>query len=237
MNMQAKILIIIPAYNEADNIVKVVEEISTKWPEVDYLVINDGSIDGTAKICAENNLNYVDLPFNLGIGGAVQTGYRFAKEEEYDIAIQIDGDGQHDVSFLNEMIKPIIDGSADITIGSRFLKGEGYQSSGLRRIGIKFLSCLIKVCTGVKIYDVTSGFRAVNSKFIKVYSQYYPTDYPEPEAIIFAVMNKGKIMEIPVKMRERKNGNSTINWFRSIYYMFKVSLAVIICRVSFGFRR
>lgn len=237
MSIIAKVLIIIPAYNEADNIVKVTEEISSKWPEFDYLVINDGSVDDTAKVCLKNKINYVDLPINLGIGGAVQTGYRYAKENEYDIAVQIDGDGQHDILYLAELIQPIIDGTADVTIGSRFLKGEGYQSSGIRRIGIKILSLLIKICTGTKIYDVTSGFRAVNKKFIAIYTQYYPVDYPEPEAIISAVMNRGKVVEIPVKMRERENGISSINWLRSVYYMVKVSLAVIICRISFGFRR
>lgn len=237
MNKKYKVLIIIPAYNEAANIVKVTDDISLNWPEFDYLLINDGSKDETINICKDNNLNYVDLPINLGIGGAVQTGYRYAKEYGYDIAVQIDGDGQHDVLYLDELIKPLVEGRADITIGSRFLNKEGFQSSIGRRLGISFLSSLIKICTGTKIYDVTSGFRAVNKKFIELYATYYPVDYPEPEAIISAVMNKGKIIEVPVKMRERKFGNSSINWLRSVYYMVKVSLAIIICRISFGIRR
>lgn len=232
-----RVLVIIPAYNEADSIVKVTEEVSLKWPEFDYLVVNDGSSDDTSIICKKNKLHYVDLPINLGIGGAVQTGYRYAKENDYDIAVQIDGDGQHDVSYLGELIQPLIDQQADITIGSRFLFKEGFQSSPSRRLGINLLSLLIRICTGIKIYDVTSGFRAVNRKFIDIYTRYYPADYPEPEAIISAVMNKGRIIEVPVIMRERENGNSSINWLRSIYYMIKVSLAIIICRVSFGVRR
>lgn len=237
MNKSVKVIIIIPAYNEEESIAKVIEEISLKWPQFDYLVVNDGSVDNTVKICKQNRIQYLDLAINLGIGGAVQTGYRYAKENEYDIAVQIDGDGQHDVSYLGELIKPLVDGSADIAVGSRFLNKEGFQSSLSRRIGICLLSLLIKICTGIKIYDVTSGFRAVNKKFIEIYARFYPSDYPEPEAIISAVMNKGKILEIPVVMRERENGSSSINWLRSVYYMIKVSLAILICRVSFGFRR
>ena len=237
MDKKVKVLIIIPAYNEADNIITVTREISLKWPEFDYLVINDGSVDETSKICMENKIHYVDLPINLGIGGAVQTGYRYARENGYDIAVQIDGDGQHDVSFLGDLVQPLIEGKADIAIGSRFLNKEGFQSTLTRRIGISFLSFLIKICTGLKIHDVTSGFRAVGRRFIEIYARYYPADYLEPEAIISAVMNGGKIMELPVVMRERESGNSSINSLRSIYYMIKVSLAIIICRISFGIRR
>lgn len=235
--MVSKVLIIIPAYNEAGNIKKVVNNIVENYPQYDYVVINDGSTDQTEDICIENHYNFISLPLNLGIGGAVQTGYRYALKNKYQIAIQIDGDGQHDISYVEKLIEPIKNGMADITIGSRFINKEGFQSSSVRRIGINFLSVLIQLLCLVKVKDVTSGFRAVNQRFIKIYAENYPNDYPEPEAIVTAVMHRGKIREIPVVMQERMSGNSSINLKRSVYYMIKVSLAILVCRVSFGVRR
>ena len=235
--MAEKILIIIPAYNEAANIEKVVDNIINHYPQYDYIIINDGSTDNTEEICFKKSYRFLSLPINLGIGGAVQTGYKYAKSYGYDIAIQTDGDGQHDIAYVEALIKPIQEKKADICIGSRFIKREGFQSSFARRVGITFLSNLIFMLTGKKIKDVTSGFRAVNKKFIKIYAEEYPNDYPEPEAIVSAVMHKGKIAEIPVIMRERENGESSINFWKSVYYMIKVTLAIIICRISFGFRR
>lgn len=232
-----KILIIIPAYNEEGNIKNVVDNILNNFPQYDYVVIDDGSTDQTKQICSDNNYNYISLPINLGIGGAVQTGYRYALENGYDIAIQSDGDGQHNVEYVEQLIMPILKGDADIAIGSRFLNREGFQSSYIRRMGISFLSRLIFLMCGNEIKDVTSGFRAVNRRFIEIYAKEYPTDYPEPEAIIAAVMNKGKVKEVPVIMNERKEGTSSINSTKSIYYMIKVTLAIIICRISFGIRR
>ena len=234
---QMKCLIIIPAYNEAGNIEKVVNNIRDNYPQYDYVIINDGSNDNTEEICIRNHYNLISLPLNLGIGGAVQTGYRYAMKNRYDIAIQIDGDGQHDISYVDKLIAPIVNGEADITIGSRFISKEGFQSSVSRRIGIMFLSVLIQCTCFKKVRDVTSGFRAVNDKFIKVYAENYPSDYPEPEAIVAAVMHHGKIKEIPVVMRKRNSGNSSINLTRSIYYMVKVTLAILVCRISFGIRR
>ena len=176
-------------------------------------------------------------PVNLGIGGTVQGGYVYALKNGYDIAVQADGDGQHDISYLGKLVEPIEKGEADIVIGSRFIEKQGFQSSAGRRFGINFLSGLILVCTGIRIKDVTSGFRAVNRKFIEIYADNYPQDYPEPEAIVAGVMNGAKIKEVPVIMRERAGGTSSINLWKSVYYMIKVSLAVIICRVSFGIRR
>ena len=176
-------------------------------------------------------------PVNLGIGGTVQGGYIYALKNGYDIAIQVDGDGQHDVSYLKNMIAPIKKEEADIVIGSRFIKKQGFQSSVCRRFGINFLSSLIKFCTGIKIRDVTSGFRAVNRKFIEVYAKDYPQDYPEPEAIVTGVMHGAKVKEIPVMMKERLGGTSSIYSWKSGYYMIKVSLAIIICRIGFGIRR
>ena len=232
-----RILIIIPAYNEAEGIEKVVDNIIQNFPQYDYVVINDGSRDATREVCRKKGYEYLNLSINLGIGAAVQTGYKYAQDKGYDVAVQIDGDGQHDIGHLEEMLSVLEKGEADIVIGSRFLEREGFQSSLARRTGIKFLSMLIFLCTGRMIKDVTSGFRVVNKKFIDIYAKNYPMDYPEPEAIVSAVMHGGRIVEKPVIMRERENGTSSINMHRSIYYMIKVTLAIMICRISFGVRR
>lgn len=232
-----KVLIIIPAYNEEKNIEKVVDNIVKNYPQYDYVVINDGSRDATRDVCKARGYEYINLSINLGIGGAVQTGYKYAKDKGYEVAVQIDGDGQHDIAYLEKMLPTIENDEADIVIGSRFIDKEGFQSSVTRRTGIKLLSGLIFICTGRKIKDVTSGFRVVNKKFIEIYSQYYPIDYPEPEAIVAAVMNRGRIKECPVIMHERQQGKSSINFVKSVYYMIKVSLAIIICRISYGVRR
>lgn len=232
-----KVLIIIPAHNEEDNIEGVINACRSKCPYCDILVVNDYSQDKTEMILNLQKVNYISLPINLGIGGAIQAGYRYAKKNQYDIAIQVDGDNQHDVSYVGQMIKIIQNEKSDIVIGSRFITKEGFQSTASRRFGINFLSFLIWLCTGKKIYDVTSGFRAVNKYFIDFYANNYPDDYPEPEAIVAAVMHNGRIKEIPVIMHERGGGKSSITFKRSIYYMIKVSLAIIICRISFGIRR
>lgn len=227
-----KVLIIIPAYNEAENIERVVDDLIENYPQYDYLIVDDCSKDETQSICQKRGYNYISLPINLGIGGGVQAGYKYALENGYDIAIQHDGDGQHDPAYIEKVIQPIIDGQADIAIGSRFIDKEGFQSSSARRAGIKLLSTLIYVCSGVKVKDVTSGFRAVNKEYIQFYAEDYPSDYPEPEAIVQARLNGARIQEMPVIMRERENGVSSINLKRSIYYMVKVSIAIIICRIT-----
>ena len=201
------------------------------------MCIRDSSKDNTEEILQRTGANYMSNPVNLGIGGTVQGGYVNALKNGYDIAVQVDGDGQHDISYLGKMVEPIEKGEADIVIGSRFIEKQGFQSSVGRRFGINFLSGLIRFCTGIQIKDVTSGFRAVNRKFIEIYAHSYPQDYPEPEAIVAGVMQGGRIKEVPVIMRERAGGTSSINIWRSVYYMIKVSLAIIICRISFGFRR
>jgi len=232
-----KCLLIIPAYNEAENIEKVVDNIVQNYPEYDYIIVNDGSKDNTEKICLKNGYRVLNLPINLGIGGAVQTGYCYARDNDYDVAVQIDGDGQHDVGYLEEMIKLIENGQADVVIGSRFVEKEGFQSSKIRRIGIKFLSGLAKILTGVRVRDITSGYRAVNRMFINIFAEDYPSDYPEPEAMVIAAVYGGKIREYPVVMRERENGESSITLKKSVYYMIKVTLAMMIRRLSFGVRR
>ena len=232
-----KTLIIIPAYNEEGNIEKVVNNLVEKFPQYDYLIVNDGSTDRTKCICHQNDYKVVDLVVNMGIGGAVQTGYRYAKENNYDVAVQIDGDGQHDVSFLQEMLKIIEDDKADVVIGSRFVEKEGFQSSTIRRVGINFLSVLGWILTGVRVKDITSGYRVVNAKFIHIFATDYPADYPEPEAMVITAVHGGKIQEYPVVMKEREFGTSSITLKKSCYYMCKVSLAMIIRRISFGVRR
>lgn len=232
-----KILVIIPAYNEAENIEKVINELEKTVPLYDYIVINDCSKDNTAQLIKEIKGEVISLAVNLGIGGAVQTGYLYALENDYDIAVQLDGDGQHDPSYLGELIRPIELGEASICIGSRFVLGEGFQSSGLRRAGIAFLGFVINLCIGEKIKDVTSGFRAVDRKYIEFFAEDYPQDYPEPEAIVMAHRKGAVIKEIPVVMREREKGTSSINLKKGIYYMIKVTLSVLLADVVGKSRR
>lgn len=232
-----KVLIIIPAYNEEDSIEKVVDNFIENFPQYDYVIINDGSTDNTKDVCRDKRYEVLNLPINMGIGGAVQTGYRYALDNGYDMAVQVDGDGQHDVSFLEEMIRYMEEEGADCVIGSRFVEKEGFQSSGLRRVGIKFLSTLGWLLTGVRVRDITSGFRLVNRRFIQIFAQDYPSDYPEPEAMVIAAVYGGKIREYPVIMRDRESGTSSITLRKSVYYMFKVTLAMLVRRLSFGVRR
>lgn len=192
-------------------------------------MINDCSVDQTDAVLRKIHASYVKLPVNLGIGGAVQTGYLYALQNQYDVAVQIDGDGQHDTLYLKTVIQPIIEGKADIVIGSRFLDKKGFQSSQMRRFGIGFLSRLIKICCGAEIKDVTSGFRAVNRKFIQLYANEYAMDYPEPIAIVRAALEGARIVEAPVVMKERQGGKSSISARKSFYYMIKVSLDIILC--------
>lgn len=227
-----KTLIIIPAYNEAENIADLVHEITANYPQYDYVVINDCSTDQTSCILSSANANYVNLPVNLGIGGGVQTGYRYALAHGYEIAVQIDGDGQHDPKYVKDIIAPIESGRADAVIGSRFIEKEGFQSTLSRRLGINLLSALIKVLCGVRVRDVTSGMRAVNQKMIAEYANNYAQDYPEPEALLTAGIMKARVMEVPVQMRERRGGTSSINVLRSIYYMIKVSIALVLTRMT-----
>lgn len=228
-----KVLVIIPAYNESENIEKVVKSVKDSCPEYDYVIINDCSTDNTAQICKENGFNYLDLCCNLGIGGGVQSGYLYAYRNGYDYAVQIDGDGQHDPKYIPELIKALEEQNADMAVGSRFIEKEGFQSSGMRRFGITFLSTLIRLVCGAKVKDVTSGFRVANKKYIEVFSKDYADDYPEPEAIVAVTLRGGKVIEAPVIMREREGGVSSISAFKSIYYMVKVSLAILLYRITY----
>lgn len=237
MEGKNRVLVIIPAYNESENIERVIDYLTEQAPWCDYLVINDGSTDNTLRICERERFHYLNLPINMGIGGAVQAGYVYACRNDYDIAVQMDGDGQHDAAYLETLLEPLRKDEADVVIGSRFLEKEGFQSSASRRTGINILSFLILLMTGKRIKDVTSGYRAVNRKFIEIYSRDYPMDYPEPEAIVSAIMHLGRVREVPVRMRAREGGTSSINFRRSVYYMIKVTLAILICRMSYGLRR
>lgn len=230
-----KVLLIIPAYNEELNIKNTVSKVikynKKSVNDISYVVINDGSTDNTLKICRENNYNVIPLVNNLGIGGAVQTGYKYAKENNYDVAIQFDGDGQHDENYIDNLVEEIKNGN-DFVIGSRFIENlSKFKSSSTRRFGIKVLSFLIKLCTKVKIFDPTSGFRAANKKIISLFASSYPLEYPEPESAVSLIRKGYKIKEIPVEMHERKYGKSSIKPLKSIYYMFSVSISIIITSI------
>lgn len=229
---ESRVLIIIPAYNEADSIVKVVN--SVIGAGYDYVVINDGSTDDTLRLCREEGFRVLDLPENLGIGGAVQSGHKYAYRHGYDIDIQFDGDGQHDVDYVAKLVSEIEKG-ADMVIGSRFLeKTEGFQSSTMRRVGIRWISFLIKAFTGKRVTDPTSGFRACGRRCIELFSRDYPTDYPEPESIVSSFKRGFDVRDVSVIMHERKGGESSIKALSSVYYMIKVSLAIAIVGLSRG---
>ena len=223
-----KKLVIIPAYNESENIVNTVKEIKEKASDFDYVVINDCSSDKTLEILENNHLNYINLPVNLGIGGAVQTGYKYALDHEYDMAVQVDGDGQHDPAYLHSLEETLIKENADMVIGSRFIKNEGFQSTFARRMGIVYFTKMIKSLTGTTITDPTSGFRLVNKDVIALFADDYPRDYPEPESIVALLKRKKKVVEVPVQMKERQGGVSSIRLWNSVYYMIKVSIAILV---------
>ena len=228
-----KIILVIPAYNEEAcilNTTKKIDEYNTQnKTKFDYIVINDGSKDSTENILIDNNINHVKLIQNLGIGGAVQTGYKYAYDNGYDIAVQYDGDGQHDVAYVQRLVKPIVDGKANMTIGSRFIDDEAsdFKSSAARRIGIKLISSCIKIKTGKRIYDTTSGFRAIDRNILKMFVDSYPVEYPEPISTVNVLLDKYKVVEIPVSMNERKTGKSSINSWKNAYYMINVIISIL----------
>ena len=224
-----KAVVIIPAYNEESNILKTVEMVKKyKKIKLDYVVINDGSKDNTKQLLIDNNINFIDLPFNMGIGAAVQTGYKYANENKYDIAIQFDGDGQHDINYIDKLINPIINEEANMVVGSRYVKDiSQFKSSLPRRIGIKCISILIKICSKKTIKDVTSGYRAVDKKIIEIFSKNYPLEYPEP-VTNYALLKRNYIVkEIAVNMHERTGGKSSIDFTKSLYYVFNVFVSIL----------
>ncbi len=234
--MIKKKLVIIPAYNESESIEATVRDIIEKAPDFDYIVINDCSTDNTAEICRRNHFHVLNLPVNLGIGGAVQTGYLYGWRQGYDVAVQVDGDGQHDPMFLGKMAEYLEKENLDMVIGSRFIEKKGFQSSGARRVGIRYFSWLIHLLTRVRITDPTSGLRMVNRKIMKEFSLNYPKDYPEPESVVAIICRGYQVKEIPVIMRERTGGVSSISMKKSVYYMVKVSLAILFEKIRGGKR-
>ncbi len=234
MKKNPKVLLIIPAYNEEKNILTVYKNIcdynKKAKTKLDVVFINDGSIDATEKILCENNINHIKLIQNLGIGGAVQTGYKYALYNDYDIAIQFDGDGQHNVNYVEALIKPILEENVDMAIGSRFIDSSSseFKSSFLRRVGIKLISSCIHFKTRVRIYDTTSGFRASNKNAIAMFAIHYPLEYPEPISSVDVILSGMKIKEVPVSMNERLAGKSSINSWKNIYYMVNVVLSILL---------
>lgn len=223
-----RVLVIVPAYNEARNLPRVVARLRETVPTADVCVVDDGSTDDTATVAVALGVTVLQLPSNLGIGGAVQTGYLWAERQGYDVAIQIDGDGQHDPSFIPAMLVPLEAGRADMVVGSRFLgANDGFQSTGLRRVGIRYLCWFLRLRCGVRVTDPTSGFRAAGKRAIALFARTYPADYPEPEAIALIKRSGFSVEEMPVTMAVREHGKSSINFGRTIYYLVKVSLALI----------
>ena len=225
---ERKIIIIVPAYNEEKSIARAIDNIKIHMPSADILVINDGSSDFTSKVAKTREVLVMDLPFNLGIGAAMQTGYKFAQQGNYDIAVQCDGDGQHPPYQIKHLISPLLENKADIVVGSRFLGKFGYRSSFSRQVGIILFSWLLSLITKTRLTDTTCGFRAINKKTITSFSFYYPCDYPEVEALVLAHKEGLRITEVPVRIYPRKQGSSSIGFFDSFYYTVKVFLAVLI---------
>lgn len=233
------ILLIIPAYNEAEVIIELIRRVhnfKSRQHNIDYVVINDGSTDDEEKILLENNINHIELIQNLGIGGAVQLGYQYALENGYDFAVQFDGDGQHDIDFLPKLLKPLLNDEADLVVGSRFIEegSSNFQSSFVRRLGIRLISAIVKIVSSMKIKDVTSGFRACNKKVIEQFAEQYPNKYPEPESYVHLSKRNFRVKEVGVQMFERQSGRSSIKPLDAILYMIDVLLSVIIASLEKG---
>jgi hypothetical protein len=219
---------IVPAFNEAQNIGPLLAELKALDPGLEVVVVSDGSTDATAEIAAAAGAHVVRLPFNLGIGGAVQTGFRFAWEGGYELAIRLDGDGQHDPGELRALVAPVAAGEADLAIGSRFIGAGGYRSSATRRIGIRVLAWVVSRIARQRLTDTTSGFQAANRRTIGLFAGELPHDYPEVEGLVMAIRHGIRVREVPVTMREREHGRSSIGMLGSVYYMIKVLLAVFV---------
>lgn len=222
------VLAVVPAFNEAGGVAGVVAEILAVRPKVDVLVVDDGSSDRTAEKAAAAGATVVRLPYNLGIGGAVQTGFRYAVRNGYDAAVQVDGDGQHVPADIPALLAALGPGGADVAIGSRFLGAGGYTTTRLRRVGTRVFERVNSWVLGQTITDNTSGFRAYNRRALGFLAENYPQDYPEPESVVLLGRNGFRIREVPIRMRERGHGRSSISSFRSVYYMIKVLLAIFV---------
>jgi glycosyltransferase involved in cell wall biosynthesis len=223
-----KRIAIVPAFNEEGAIGQVIDELRAFDPDLAVVVVDDASQDATRARAAGRGAHVVVLPFNLGIGGAVQTGFRYAAENGYDLAIRVDGDGQHDPAELGPLVEVVVSDQADICVGSRFAGADGYRSSPARRVGIRILARTVSWLTGQRVTDTTSGFQVLNRKAIELFAADYPHDYPEVEAALMLHKHRLRLAEVPVTMRERVAGRSSIRGLRSVYYMAKVMLAILI---------
>jgi glycosyltransferase involved in cell wall biosynthesis len=219
---------IVPAFNEERNVGRVLDELRELDPGLEVVVVADGSTDSTDEVALARGAHALRLPFTLGIGGAVQTGFRFAWEEGYELAVRLDGDGQHDPAELRGLVAPVVAGEADLAVGSRFVAGGGYRSSAARRVGIRILARVVSAIAHQRLTDPTSGFQACNRRAIAVYAADLPHDYPEVEGMVMAIRHRIRLVEVPVRMREREHGRSSIGALASIYYMVKILLALFV---------
>lgn len=223
-----KILVVVPAYNEAGSIRGVIDDLRNNFPQGEILVLNDGSSDNTGPLARGLGANVMDMPYNVGIGGVMQTGFLYALREDFDAAIQFDGDGQHRADEISKILRPWQAEGADLVVGSRFLSEEGFTSSVQRRIGAKILSFVVTTLTRKKITDTTSGFRLYGRKAVEFFAEDYPEDYPEVEALILAHKKGLRIEEVPARLDPRAAGKSSITTARAVYYMVKVLLAIFV---------
>jgi len=227
--MSRRVVAVVPAYDEEDAIAGVVDEIRAFDPAIDVVVVDDGSRDSTADAADAAGAVVVRLPFNLGIGAAVQTGFRYALEHGYDVAVRLDGDGQHDPAELPKLLGPLERGEADVVTGSRFRGDDGgYRPPLGRRLGITWFAKLVTLLSRQRVTDTTSGFQALNRPAIALFARDYPSDYPEVEATVLLLKHRLRLTEVPVEMRERETGSSSITVLRSLYYAIKVTLALCI---------
>ena len=226
--MTRRVVAVVPAFEEEAAIGAVVAGIREFDPEIDVVVVDDGSGDGTAAAAVAAGAVVVRLPFNLGIGAAVQTGFRYALEQDYDIAVRLDGDGQHDPTELPKLLGPLERGEADVVTGSRFREAGSYRPPLGRRLGITWFAKLVSLLARQRVTDTTSGFQALNRAAISLFARDYPSDYPEVEATVLLLKHRLRLVEVQVEMRERETGSSSITFLRSLYYAIKVTLALFV---------
>jgi len=232
----SKVLLIIPAYDEDASILRTCQTIldynKANHTNYDFIVINDSSNDSTGQILDTAHLPHIDHIYNLGIGGAMQTGYKYARDHDYDIAVQFDGDGQHDISSVATLIEPIQEDRADLVIGSRFITKTGrFRSTFARRVGIKLISGYMWLFTHRRISDTTSGFRACNRRLIETFARDYPSEYPEPVTTTFCLLQHYRVTEVPTTMNARIAGSSSIHTWKKAYYMINVFLTLLVVKI------
>ncbi|MBC7185663.1 MAG: glycosyltransferase family 2 protein [Calditrichaeota bacterium] len=227
-NETPRILAIVPALNEERNVGRVVAQLRAHPRAIDVLVVDDGSTDNTAAVARAQGARVISLPFNLGIGGAVQTGFKYAQRHGYDIAVQVDGDGQHDVREIDKLLEPVLSGEADVVIGSRYKGAVTYRAPFMRRVGMVIFALVNSLIIRQRVADNTSGFRAFNRRAILFLARDYPADYPEPEAVVLLGRSGFRLMEVAVNMNQRLHGRSSIDSFQAMYFMIKVLLAVVV---------